>query len=107
MLVCEAFHGARPSPQHEVAHGDGTRSNNAAYNLRWATKIENAADRVIHGTQQRGETAPISKLTDEDVRAIRRLHHGRYGDGIRLARQFGVSNTQITNIIKNRQWGHV
>src|SRR3954471_18096374 len=35
-IVCEAFHGSKPSPAHEVAHWDGARSNNNAGNLRWA-----------------------------------------------------------------------
>lgn len=49
-LICEAFHG--PCPEgHECAHNDGTRDNNAAANLRWATHAENIADKAIHREQ--------------------------------------------------------
>jgi len=34
-LVCEAFHGPRPSPEHEVRHRDGNITNNRASNLMW------------------------------------------------------------------------
>ncbi|WP_449411892.1 HNH endonuclease signature motif containing protein [Methylobacterium komagatae] len=40
-LVCEAFHGPAPTPEHQVAHADGTRWNARADNLRWATRTEN------------------------------------------------------------------
>src|SRR5260221_14355915 len=36
ILVCNAFHGPKPSPDHEVAHGDGDSMNNRSGNLRWA-----------------------------------------------------------------------
>src|SRR5690606_21072092 len=49
-LVCEAFHGEPPTPEHEVAHWDGDRSNNAVGNLRWATPAENMSDKKRHGT---------------------------------------------------------
>lgn len=45
-LVCEAFHGPKPTPKHEVAHWDGDKTNNTAPNLRWATHKENCQDTV-------------------------------------------------------------
>jgi hypothetical protein len=49
-LVCEAFHGPKPSPKHEVRHLDGDPLNNTASNLRWGTASENRHDSVRHGT---------------------------------------------------------
>ena len=43
-LVCEAFHGPAPSPDHVVAHNDENGLNNVPDNLRWATHEENAND---------------------------------------------------------------
>src|ERR1044072_1408501 len=41
-LVCEASHGPKPSPAHQVAHfPDSDPLNNRASNLRWATALEN------------------------------------------------------------------
>ncbi len=34
-LVCEAFHGPPPEGRNDVAHADGSRTNNIASNLRW------------------------------------------------------------------------
>lgn len=55
-LVALAFIGPQPSPRHNVAHNDGSRSNNRVANLRWATFEENEADKVLHGTHLRGCT---------------------------------------------------
>ena len=54
-LVCEAFHGTSPGPNHTVDHIDRNLTNNHESNLRWATKTEqrvNASNvkaiRVVH-----------------------------------------------------------
>lgn len=48
-LVAEAFIGPRPEGQH-VCHNDGTRTNNAASNLRYDSPSANLLDAVAHGT---------------------------------------------------------
>jgi HNH endonuclease len=40
-LVCEAFHGPRPSPRAVVMHKDDNPQNNRADNLKWGTQKEN------------------------------------------------------------------
>ncbi len=40
-LICEAFHGPKPSPKHEVMHRDEDGLNNRADNLLWGTRKEN------------------------------------------------------------------
>lgn len=35
LLVCEAFHGPRPSKSHHAHHIDGDKVNNKASNLEW------------------------------------------------------------------------
>lgn len=98
VLVCEAFHGPRPSPKHQAAHGDGVRTNAAASNLRWATHRENQADRVLHGTNPVGERNPAAKLTDMNIWAIRARH--LLGEqNASLARCFGVSDTHIGRVV--------
>lgn len=47
--VCAAFHGPKPSPDHQVRHLNGNRSDNRADNLAWGTAAENASDRARHG----------------------------------------------------------
>lgn len=110
-LVCEAFHGPPPTPEHEVAHNDGTRDHNSADNLRWALPGENQADRKHHGTYMAGEQCVWSvKLTDESVAAIR----DAYAQGGKpfvggsvtmqtLADTYGVSLAQISRVVNGRQ----
>lgn len=107
-LVCKAFHGQPPSPNHEVAHFNGVRTDNAAKNLRWATRKENAFDKRRHGTHRFafGEHAGRAVLTTEQVREIRRL----LGDGQRqsaLAERFGVARTTISAIGNSYNWRHI
>jgi hypothetical protein len=53
-LVLEAFIGPRPEGM-ETRHIDRNPRNNVLSNLRWGTKLENAADKHRHGTMLRGE----------------------------------------------------
>ena len=104
-MVCLAFHGPAPEGK-EVAHGNGDPYDNRAENLRWATKEENAADRGIHGTAYRGDGHRWSRLTEEDVRDIRR----RVGDGERqidLATEYHMHRSAIAHIVSGRSWAHV
>jgi hypothetical protein len=70
-LVLEAFVGPRPDGL-VCRHLDGNCENNRLDNLEWGTQAENARDRIRHGTQCRGLTNGRSKLTEEQVMAIRR-----------------------------------
>lgn len=104
VVVCEAFHGARPSRQHQVAHGDGDRTNNRPENLRWATQRENDADKVAHGTDHIGRNNPNARLDEGAVREIRRLAHL---SGTQLASRFGISSSHANNIKSGKVWGHI
>src|SRR5215472_6204839 len=68
-LVCEAFHGQRPTLLHEVAHEDGNPSNVQANNLRWDTRAGNHADKLRHGTHNRGERHGLSLLSNKQAAA--------------------------------------
>lgn len=104
-LVAFAFLGMPPTVSHEVAHGDGTRTNNLASNLRWATRSENHRDKELHGTHQVGERNGHSKLTSEQVREI--LAHPITCNRSELARRYGVSQVTVTRIIRREIWKHV
>lgn len=49
-LVCTAFHGPKPSPEHEVRHLNGVHDDNRAENLAWGTRSHNMRDALRHGT---------------------------------------------------------
>lgn len=106
-LVCETFFGPAPTNKHEAAHRDGNRHNNRPDNLYWATKLENEADKNLHGTRRRGSSLSSSKLTETkvvEIKQLRQQHGTIYGD---LAIQFGVSKSLISQIIEGRVWKHV
>ena len=106
-LVCEAFHGPRPSPRHQAAHLNGNSHDNRAVNLAWVTPAENSSHRTTHGTQTRGVTVAGAKLSDELVRQIRQKHAAaRYGYA-ETAKEYGVDRTLIGLIARNKIWKHV
>lgn len=53
-LVAREYLPPRPSPEHEVRHLDGDKTNNTVENLAWGTAKENAEDRERHGRTSRG-----------------------------------------------------
>lgn len=93
-LVCEAFHGPKPSPAHEVAHWDGDRANPRADNLRWALHEENQDDRARLGRWGNG------RITAADAAEIR----SSALPSDELARRFGLVRSTINRIRKGTTW---
>lgn len=67
------------------------------------TNNDNMQDKVKKGRQLRGEKSPVSILTDEQVIAIR-LDKRKQSD---IAKDYGVSKSQIGLIHRNEQWTHL
>ncbi len=104
-IVAEAFHGPLP-PGHCTRHLDGDKTNNRPFNLVYGTYSENSADALRHGAIKIGAESVRAKLTDDDVRAIKRgLAAGVSGP--QLARRFGVGNSTIYRIKNGLSWTHV
>lgn len=104
-LVAIAFIGSKPEGM-QVRHLDGNKDNNAAHNLAYGTPAENAADSVRLGKTTRGERNPMSKLSVSSVRRIRQLiASGRTQK--RIADQFGIRNSSVSNIRTRKTWAHV
>lgn len=100
--VALAFHGPVPSGR-QIRHLDGNKLNNSPGNLRYGTAKENAADKVIHGTQARGSAHHSGKLHESQVLAIREsLTHG--ATAASLAAKYGVTETAIFAIKKRKTW---
>lgn len=100
-----AFVGPRQSGM-EACHWDGDCQNDAISNLRWDTRQANAADKQRHGTQTKGEAHHSAKLTVAAVREIRL--RATVGEKHRdLAKIYGISKSNISNIICRRRWAHV
>lgn len=103
-IVCENVHGSPPTPEHEAAHscGKGHLGCISPNHLSWKTPAENQADRLVHGTDTRGEKHGSSKLTEADVREIRILAQSMTQKEI--AKLFSVSTGHISDVISMRRW---
>jgi hypothetical protein len=96
-IVALAFIGPRPKGL-DVAHRDGNAGNNAAANLRYATRTSNNQDMVYHGKRQ---------LSVEQVRYVRANARKYPGANRALARELGVSECTISACYTRRYYGHV
>jgi len=100
-LVLMAFVGMRPEGM-QACHGDGNQQNNRIDNLRWDTPSNNQSDRLIHGTDLRGENVKTSKLRPEHAAAIK----GGMKEKDALT-AFGISRTQFYRIKRGEAWAHI
>lgn len=95
-LVAMAFLGKIPRDK-EVAHNDGSKSNNNLSNLRICSRKENHADKLKHGTDYNGPKSSNAKFTWEQIREIRNSKNTRQ----ELALKYGVHENSIGRIINN------
>jgi hypothetical protein len=93
-----------PCPEGlEVCHGDGNKGNNVLSNLRYGTRLENAMDRALHGTDPKGERNPSAKLNEEAVADIRRrLAEGELQRLIAAAHD--VTQATVSKIKRGATW---
>jgi hypothetical protein len=76
------------------------------------TNADNMRDSIAKGRAHRecGEQRYNAKLTENDVREIRRIYQKRKRDGmsgVRLAELYGVYPTMIHAIVTRQRWKHV
>lgn len=103
--VCEIVHGLPPTPLHECSHscGNGHEGCVNPRHLRWDTRVGNMADKLVHDTHQRGSRSPHSKLTEADVREIRRLAGATpYRE---IGERFGIAKNTARMIAIGKRWG--
>lgn len=99
-LICTAYHGDRPGGM-VVRHLDGSRTNDSAINLAWATQADNIADKVVHGTRQIGPLNNRTKLTLDQVAYIRAHPEKTYRG---LAQELGVTTGAISGVRGGKTW---
>lgn len=105
-LVATAFLGPQPPDKPHVAHNDGDPANNRLGNLRYASKAENAQDKPLHGTDNRGSKHPNSTLTDEAVRDIRASYAA--GEHYKLiAARHGIHPMSVYKFTSGTRWKHL
>jgi hypothetical protein len=105
-LACEAWHGL--GDKLEVRHLNGVRTDNRPANLCWGTPAENQADRLAHGTHNRGKRQWLTKITEEQAREIKlRIAEGQSQTAI--AREMGgfVTRGIVRDISIRKAWAYV
>lgn len=104
-LILETFAGSPPDAHAQCAHGDGSRQNNRAENLRWVTARENSDDARRHGRLSCGERNGSAKLTADAVTEIRTLRAGGMLHK-QIAARFGVARSVVSRVLSGARWAH-
>lgn len=105
-LVARAFLGECPDGM-EVCHGNGAAADNRLANLRYDTRSANMLDKREHGTACAGEQNARARLTEAEVRAIRRAYASGEMNQMELARRYKTPQTNISQIVHRHTWRHV
>ncbi len=105
LLVMQAHVGQKPEGL-EINHKNGNKTDNRLENLEYCTKSENDLHKTrVLGTG-RGESHGNAKITEDDVREIRRLA----ADGItqrEIAKRFNLTHPNVGYIVRRTAWSHV
>ena len=128
-LVCATFHGEKPTPNHEVRHLNGIRTDNRPSNLRWGTRAENARDRILHGTCSAAANGVVGSYKGQQKIAVMRSEGAfpqakgvRQGSAVLteidviaifcsatservIAKEYGVSPSTVGAIRRRLNWG--
>lgn len=97
VIACTRRHGPRPGADQLAAHTCGNRACLNYRHLRWKTQLANKADELVHGTRQ-------SKLSPDQVRAIRDRYAGGDVTQRALADEYGVSTFTIGALLRRQTW---
>lgn len=95
-----------PGDMHVLHTCDGGPDGCVRPEHLWlGTHLDSMRDRDQKGRQARGESNGQAKLTELDIRGIRRAAGGK---SLRdLGRQYGVHHSIILGIKKGKRWSHV
>lgn len=106
-LVLETFVGPCPSGMEACHFPYRNKTNNALSNLRWDTKVANAADRVAHGNGLAGDGNPRHKLTEAEVIQARATYLAGGISHAGLASRYGITSSAMGKIIRGAAWRHL
>jgi hypothetical protein len=101
---CERRNGPPPTLSHQAAHacGNGHLGCVAPWHLSWKEPAANIADKKIHGTLRHGAKHPSSRVTEEQVKEIRRLA-GSISQR-EIGQRFGIGQSAVSLIIRRVNW---
>ncbi len=105
-LVAEAFIPRQRECENVVCHLNWDKGNNHTSNLKWLSReesFERSKSKLIEARKKKGRIVTHSKLTLEDVDAIKTMLSKGYKQKI-IAQLFCVSEMQISRIKNNISW---
>lgn len=105
-LVLENFVGPCPEGM-EACHNDGNSLNNNLSNLRWDTHNSNIKDSIKHDAYSKGEDHYRSKLTLNQVIAIREEYSLGKASYTQLASRYLVKHKAIWDVVNRKTWKHL
>jgi hypothetical protein len=97
-----------PNNYEQVNHKDGKKYdelNNQASNLEWCNSQQNMNHAKEHGLTAKGEKNGSAKITEAIVIEIFRLYHVEKWFQRRIAKHFGISQQQVSDILNRICWG--
>jgi hypothetical protein len=105
-LVAEHFITKDSYLQTYVIHLDFNKDNNHISNLLWVTRQTMFAHQKINPNYKRGFISN-AKLTEDDVMQLKlKLIKGENKPNS-LAKEFGITHTQLNRIKKGENWAHI
>ncbi len=116
-MIAEAFLPKTAEDQEYIIHLDYVRDNDKLSNLKWVNKAEkfehiNKSPRMIENRQKLinyNIKSDGQKLTSTQVIRIKKMmqRKERTTRNKIIAKQFNISETQLSRIIKGENWGHI
>lgn len=106
-VMCELVHGKPRADELHAAHscGNGHLSCCHPGHVRWATAVENAADKITHGTAPFGERCHKAKLTLVEAQWAWDMRGWKSQQAI--AEALGVSRSAVMHIHAGKNWPEV
>lgn len=105
-LVAEAFLQKENENQTFVIHIDYNKDNNHIKNLKWANNKELFLHQAKNPNYKKG-LIRYSKLSETDVIRLKKKLKRAKNPLYKIAREFGITHTQLNRIRSGENWGHV
>lgn len=106
LLVMQAFVGPRPDGA-QINHKNGIKTDNRLENLEYCTTSENCLHLTKVLGKRRGESHGNAKLTEDDIREIRRLYSSGEHTQREIAARFNITRPNVGYIVRRIAWPHV
>jgi hypothetical protein len=100
VVACVAANGLRPGPMLDASHQCGVPLCINPRHMAWEPHVDNCHRRIEHGTQAAGERHGQSKLTADEVAAIRSDTRSQTA----IAADYGVSQSAVSAIKLGKRW---